>query len=191
MLPAIQRQALLAFQGMPGDTREDLIQEVIANAAVAFKTLWEKGKEAVAYPTPLARYGIRQVKQGRKVGAKLNVRDVSSQYCQAAKGINLERLDRFDCERGEWLEVLVEDRHAGPAEIAAARIDINDWFQKLPARDRQMASALAIGRSTGEVARQFGVSSARISQKRREYFESWRDFLGENAAANRDDRTVV
>lgn len=191
MLPAIQRLASLAFKGIPEDTRQDLIQEVIANAVVAFKTLWEKGREEVAYPTPLARYGIRQAKQGRRVGTKLNVRDVSSHYCQAAKGIKLERLDRFNRESGEWLEVLVEDRHAGPAETAAARIDINDWFRNLPARDRQIAAALAIGRSTGEVAGRFRVTSARISQKRREYLVSWLEFQGEEAAADRAAQTVA
>ena len=139
-------------------------------------------------------YAIRRVKVGRKVGVTLNVRDVSSEYCQLSKGVRLERLDRFDREGGEWLEVLIEDRRAGPAETAASRIDVNDWPDRMPPRDRRIAEALAASHTTGEVASQFDVSPSRISQKRREYFDDWHAFqrdspeavgtMGEQKAAN-------
>jgi len=122
----------------------------------------------------------RRVKIGRKVGTALNVRDVSSEYCQLAKGVTLQRLDRYDRQTQSWLEVLVEDRHATPADTAAARIDIADWFRALPVRDRRIAGALAVGNSTKDVARRFRLSPGRISQKRREYHDSWRRFQGED-----------
>jgi hypothetical protein len=34
------------------------------------------------YPSALARFGVAQTKDGRKVGGRLNVRDVSFPYCQ-------------------------------------------------------------------------------------------------------------
>jgi len=185
MLPAIRRRASLAFWGFPRQTREDLIEEVVANAVVAVKSLYDKGKLDLAYPSVLASFAIRQVRDGRRVGVKLNVKDISSEYCQRAKGISLKRLDRFNCEDGEWVEVLVEDRQSGPAEVAAARIDIDEWFQRLSYRDQQIATALATGSSTGEVARKFQVSAGRISQKRREYSESWREFQGQETSETR------
>ena len=78
------------------------------------------------YPSPLARYAIAQVRAGRRIGNKLNVRDVLSPYCQQRKGITVERLDKYDKEEDAWREALVEDRHAGPAEIARVRIDFAD-----------------------------------------------------------------
>ena len=42
-----------------------------------------------------------------------------------------------------------------------------------------MAEALAAGSRPGEVAKEFGMCSARISQKRREFYDSWRAFHGE------------
>ena len=191
MLPTIQRQASIAFRGLPGETREDLIAEVVAQVLVAVKQLYDQGRLSVAHPSTLTDYAIRRVKVGRRVGMKLNVLDVSSVHCRLSKGVHLERLDRSDRENGEWFEVLVEDRHAGPAETAAARIDVNEWFQRLAPRDWQIASALAIGRSTGDVARQFHVSPGRISQKRREYLEAWRAFQGEEPAGNREVQAVV
>jgi hypothetical protein len=179
MLPVVQRKALFAGKDLPEEAREDFVEEVVAYAVVAFKALWDRGKPDLAYPTVLARYGIQQARIGRKVGSSLNVRDVSSEYCHWAKGVTLERLDKTAQETGEWLEILVEDRRAGPAETAAARIDVGDWFASLPPRDRRIANALAAGHTTGEVARQFQVSSGRISQMRREYFNNWREFQGD------------
>ena len=179
LLPAIVRQASRAFRHLRPEARQDAIEEVIANSMVAYARLVEMGKADIAYPSPLARYGIRQTKDGRKVGMRLNVRDLSSMHCQKHKGVTLERLDRFDRDEGRWLEVLVEDRRAGPAETAAARIDLSDWLRLLPSRDRKIAGALAVGGTTGEVAKRFRLSPARISQKRREYRESWNTFQGE------------
>jgi DNA-directed RNA polymerase specialized sigma24 family protein len=98
MLPTILSYARTAFQHRDPEAREDLIQEVVANACVAFKALWDRGKQALAYPTVLANYGIRQVRDHRKVGGKLNIKDVLSPYCQKHKGVVVERLDRFDEE---------------------------------------------------------------------------------------------
>jgi hypothetical protein len=79
--------------------------------------------------------------------------------------------------------LLPENKIVGPAETAAARIDITDWFNSLSTHDRELAKALSLGSSTKEVAKQFQVSSPRISQKRRELFESWQAFQGEDSVA--------
>jgi hypothetical protein len=179
MLPKIQRLASLAYRGLPAETREDLIEEVIAHAVVAFKALHDKGKVNLAYPSVLAMHGIKRTNIGRRVGVKMNVRDVSSKYCRLAKTVQLTRLDKSDADDGTWQEVLVEDKHAGPAEIAAARIDVGDWFSSLPSRDRKIAGALAVGNTTGEVAKMAGVTDSRISSKRREYRDSYHKFQGE------------
>jgi hypothetical protein len=76
---------------------------------------------------------------------------------------------------------LVESKAAGPAETAAAKIDIGDWFSRMTSRDQEIANFLAVGNTTGETARQFEVSPGRISQKRREYQRDWREFQGESA----------
>ena len=179
MLPQIERRASLAFRDLPEDMREDLIEEVVVNALMAYKRLYDKGKVALAYPSVLALYGIRQVREGRRAGSKMNVRDVASSYAQRKKKFRVERLDKYDPDADDWLEVLVEDRHATPADTAAARIDISDWFEKMPEWDRAIAGSLGMGGSTQEVAREFRVSQSRISRKRREYYDSWRRFQGE------------
>jgi hypothetical protein len=183
VLPAIREQARFAFRTEKPELRQELIAEVIANCWVAFVRLVERGLLDVIYPTPLAQYAIKQVRDGRRVGAKLNVRDVSSEYAQRAKHFTVARLDRFDEQEGKWKEVLVEDHHAGPADTAAARIDIADWFASLPKTKRRIAATLATGETTKLAARKFGVSAGRISQTRRELQQAWQDFQGEPAFA--------
>ncbi len=124
-------------------------------------------------------YAIKQVRAGRRVGAKLNIRDVSSTYAQRVRGFQVERLDEFDHLRSEWNEVLVEDRKAGPAETAAARIDAASWFKSLDRQKRQIAKVLSRGELTSVVARMFGLSPGRVSQLRSELKRSWEQFQGE------------
>jgi hypothetical protein len=183
LLPAIRDQARFACRGEDPERRQEFVAEVIANCWVAFVRLVERGMIDVCYATPLTQYAIRQVRDGRRVGSGLNVRDVSSGYAQANKHFTVERLDRYDAENDEWREILIEDRHAGPAETAAARLDIGQWFSTLPRKKRRIAATLASGEATKTAARKFGVSAGRISQMRREFENSWQEYQKEPAFA--------
>ncbi len=183
MLPTILSYARTAFWHRDPEARRDLVQEVVANACVAFKALWDRGKQSIAFPTVLASYGIRQVRDHRKVGGKLNIKDVLSPYCQKRKGVKVERLDKFDEEENAWQEVVVEDRHAGPADIARTRIDFSDWLGSLKRRDRRVAAFLASGETTTAASKKFKISAGRISQLRKELAENWRRFVGDEPSA--------
>lgn len=179
MLPSIKQQARFAFRAENPEQRDDCVTEVIANCFVAFVRLMDRGKENEVHATPLVQFAIRQVREGRKVGTKLNVNDVSSDYAQRRKGIKVESLVRYNHRKQEWRELLVEDRHAGPAETAASRIDFNDWLRSLPRRSRKVAETLASGETTKKAARTHQVSAGRISQMRRELKDDWETFHGE------------
>ena len=176
MLPRIRRQASVAFRRLRPDHKDEVIQEVVANAYCAFVRLVDRGKGDIAYATPLAKFAIWQVTAGRQVGTKPNLRDVLSPQAHAAGEITVERLDEFDHEQGELRAALIEDRRATPADTAAARIDVAAWLRSLSNRSRRIAMTLAMGESTGDVARQFKLSSARISQLREELKASWERF---------------
>jgi hypothetical protein len=180
MLPAIREQARYAFRRMRPDEKEDAIEEVVCAACAAYARLVAQGKADVACPSALVRFAVRQFRCGRRLGCRLNVKDVSSNYCRLQKHVTMERLDKQDRHDGEWEEILLEDRHAGPAETAAARIDVANWFRRMRPRDRRIAQALGIGERTQEVAKRFRVSEGRVSQKRREFRRDWTEFQGEN-----------
>jgi len=179
MLPDIRRQAVIAFRDLNPEAQAEAVQEVTANAFVAFHRLAELGKTDVAFPSVLAKYGIAQCRDGRKVGGRLNVNDVSSEYCQLRRGLKATSLDRNGGAEDEWKQIVVEDQHATPADIAATRIDFAAWLRTLPTRDRRVAETLATGETTNAAATAFRVSPSRISQLRRELMESWEAFAGE------------
>ena len=178
MLPGIRRIARFCFRQLARDEREEAIGEAVANAYVAFCRLVERGKADIAYPTPLGRYAVAQVRAGRRVGASLNLYDVTSAYCQQKQEVVLETLSPWQ-EDGRWQEILVEDRHSTPADIATTRIDFRAWLRRLDRRRRAAARLLAGGASTSEAAKELGVSPARVSQLRSELRQSWQEFQSE------------
>lgn len=71
---------------------------------------------------------------------------------------------RFDQRTEQWREAPVEDRTAGPAQIAETRIDFASWLSTVSNRERRLAEKLAFGETTGCVARTFRISAGRVSQ---------------------------
>lgn len=182
LAPRIERYANCAFQHLDAEARAEMVQEVLANCCCAYARLVQLGKEDIAYAAPLARFGIAQAKEGRRIGNRLNCHDVLSPWCWKKKGIVVERLDQFDGEEESWAEALVEDRTAGPDAIAACRIDFSVWLSALPRRLRKIATFLATGETTGAAARRFRVSPGRIAQLRKTLREAWYTFQGEMPA---------
>ena len=157
MLPRIRRQALVAFRNRVRSAQE-LAAEVVANAFCAYIQLVRRGKHDLAYPTPLAKFAIRQVRDGRRVGGRQNAQDILSPCASRLHGFTVERFDQRDPQTGSWNEQLVEDRRAGPAQTAAARLDLAAWLRTLSKRNRKIAKALSVGETTSDVAKQFGLS---------------------------------
>ena len=179
MLPQIRRQALVAFRDRGAEARHELAAEVVANAFCAYTRLVRRGKHDLAYPTPLARFAIAQVRDGRRVGGRQKATDILSPSASSLHGFTVERFDQKDPQTGSWNEQLVEDRRAGPAQTAAARLDLADWFRTLPKRNRKIAMALSVGEATSVVAQQFGLSAGRVSQLRGWLRAHWERFQGD------------
>jgi hypothetical protein len=183
LLPAITHQVEFAFRNAPAEAREELVQEAIAQAYGLFISLCRRRKSNLAYATPLARFAIRRTRAGRRLGNSSNSQDIMSCRVNSSRAFVVNRLERPIKGGKYWREVLVEDRSAGPAETVAARLDYCDWLATLSSRDRRLAEKLAIGETTGYVARMFHISSARVSQLRRQLCESWHRFVGDEAVA--------
>jgi hypothetical protein len=179
LLPRIRSQAQSRFRHLPPEAREEATAEVIASSLVSYARLVTLGQEDRAFATTLVRYAVAQFRAGRRVGSPMNVRDLTSDLCRQKNGVSVEQLDHFDNPNDEWQELVVEDKHSGPADVATTRIDFGAWLESLPERTRYVAETLATGEATSHVARMFGCSASRISQLRRELFNAWQGFQGE------------
>ena len=178
MLPTILAQLRFAFRDLRSEERAEALADATANAALVYARLFQLGKVDVAYPSASARFAAAQYRSGRRVGASLNVNDVTSCHAQRRHRLRVERLDRQDAEAG-WKEILVEDRGCTPAELAASRIDFAAWLRRLPLKRRRIAKTLALGETTQRTAQRFRLSPGRISQLRRELNADWLTFHGE------------
>ena len=177
-LPRIRTAAAIAFRNVRGQDRDDLIAETIANAYVAVAALANRGALNLAFPSVLSRFAISQVRDGRRVGNRSNVREVLSEYAQKQKCFTVDRLDVFNTTAGEWQEVLVEDRRAGPFDLVQTKLDFADFLRSLPVRHRRIAKFLAAGESTNAASRKFACSPGRISQMRAELKQAWDRHVG-------------
>jgi hypothetical protein len=177
LVPRIRQQAVFAFRGLRAEARDELTEEVVANAYCAFVKLVRRSKAALAYPTPLAQYAIRQVRAGRRVGGRLNVNDVLSGYALRRNGFRLEQFGTENLLYG-WQEALVLDYRTPVDEQAAFRIDFPAWLARLAPRQKRIAKFLAAGNSTNDAACRFRLSPARISQLRAWFRVDWERFHG-------------
>ena len=181
LLPAITAQTRRAFARLTSERREEAVQSAVADAYAAFVRLVELGKQDLAYATPLAQFAIRRYRCGRRFGARLNTFDVLSPYRRCGHVCRVESLKRYAAHENGWREAVVEDRRAGPAETAAARLDFAAWLRSLSPQRRRIARLLATVESTQAAARRLAVSAGRVSQCRRTLEASWRRFQGEAA----------
>ena len=178
MLPTIRRVASYAFRHIRRAVREDLLAEVVANAFAAFRRLIDRGRAALIFPTVLARYAIKQVREGRRLGSRTNIRDVLSPYAKQQERLVVEPLCQQQ-EGGRWEELAVEDRGASPADVATFKIDFAEWLKRLKRSKRKLAVRLAIGETTSDAALRFRLTRSRISQLRKELHQNWDEFQGE------------
>jgi hypothetical protein len=179
MLPTIENHARFAFRHLKPDHLEEAVQETVCNCCLAFTGLVERGRAEAANWSSLAKYAVAQVRGGRRVGSSLNIKDVSSTYCQQRKGVHVGSLHHWDNQDQSWREMLIEDQTATPADLAASRIDFPAWLSTLSVRDQKIALKLSQGEKTNRVAQLFRISAARVSQLRSELCEAWRAFHGE------------
>ncbi len=180
MLPAITYYARLAFRGLDQESVDEAVAEVVANAWVAFARLAELGKTDLAFATVLARYGVARFRDGRRVGSRSRVRDVMSEHARRQMRIKVRPLCDVVSDEGSWQDAVLHDTRRAPVpDIVAFRCDFPAWLNRHSRRDRRIAEALAVGNSTRVVARRFNISAARVSQLRRQFYESWQDFHGE------------
>ena len=70
LLPAIHRHIQFAFRKVPRQLRQEVIDEAVAAAFVAFHRLISQGKASRAFASPLARFSVWRVRDGRRVGSR-------------------------------------------------------------------------------------------------------------------------
>jgi len=180
MLPSIRKFLRFAFRSVPRGTRQDQVDEALAQAFVLFAHLAQRKLIHLAHPTALARYAVRRVRSGRTIGSRQHGNEAFSRVARRRFGFRLVSIEeRATDGHSNWIDLLSATPRTTPADLAALRIDFAHWLCGLSPRRRQIALGLAVGERTSAVAARYRVTAARISQIRRELADGWYCFQGE------------
>jgi hypothetical protein len=182
-LPRFEAHARFTFRRVEcPHARADRVAETVALAWRHFAALSRRGKRPEEFVTTLALRCSQAVKAGRKLVGCETGQDVLSPVAQVRHGLRVTRLPDHDREPdrhplpGELADALADNTRSAVPEQAAFRLDFPRWRASLRRRDRKILDALAGGERTADAARRFKISPGRISQLRREFEQSWREF---------------
>ena len=163
---------------LKADNLDDALQELRAIAFGMYRSLVRRGKET--FYSPIANFAIKRYKSGRRFAGSCTT-DVLSDETRILERCEICSLDQFDLNDGD-MPFLTDWRQSNVADTVQFKIDFHDdWYHRQSPRDQQIIDDLAIGKTTGEVARKYSVSDGLISQYRKRYRASWESFINPSA----------
>jgi DNA-directed RNA polymerase specialized sigma24 family protein len=183
LLPIIVSIARLHFRHLRCSHRqEDCVHEAVALAWKWHCRLVERGRSAADFIVTFARLAARAVNSGRRLCGQEPIRDVMSRVCQHKHHFFVSPLPDGHSKFGTTIEDALAENTQSPVPVQVQfRSDFPAWTQRLSPRTRQAVEQLALGHQTQDVAKRFGVSSARISQMRSELHKDYMHFLHESS----------
>jgi len=186
MLPEIEPRLRNYFRDLNPEARDDSTEDGIVHSMLAYARLFERGRSKAVTPSNLAWFGMLQVRKGRQACCRMNSKEPLSRYAQLANGISVMRLHDGNLSDDTWINDIVDDRRSSIPDQVATRLDTSAWLASLCRRTRNIATDLAKGFSTSEVARKYCLSAGRIAQMRRELHQSWSRFQGDTSLVAAD-----
>jgi hypothetical protein len=173
--------------------RADAIAEVLALSWSWYVRAVEQGKDPSEFVSALADFAVKHVRCGRRLCGQEKAKDVMSPRAQRNKGFTVESLPSSTCQsheefyasphgqdRMDAVEERLRDNTQSPIpDQAAFRIDYPAWLKQLERRKRKIVKDMVLDLGTMELAAKHKLSPGRISQMRREFFQDWHRFHGE------------
>jgi DNA-directed RNA polymerase specialized sigma24 family protein len=177
LLPTIESVARLRCRRVScANRREDCIGEIVAVAWKWHVRLAERGRDCSQFVVTFAHLAVRAVMSGRRLCGQERVHDVMSPSCRRRHGFGVARFDG-SIWSDVFADALADNTHSPVPVQVQFRGNFAAWVSRMPARQQQVLTALAVGERTQDVARATGVSAAQISQMRGELRRSYLQFL--------------
>lgn len=190
----IVRHAQIYFRDIRcSHRRSDCIAEVIGLCWKWFIRLARRGKDARQFPTVLANFAARAVRNGRRLCGQLKPKDVLSEAAQQKHSFRVESLPTATRRSYEALygtgggqrlldcfEERLQDNTVTPVpDQAAFRCDFPAWLATWTQRDQSIIADMAQNERTTQLARKYRLSPGRISDLRREFHDDWQRFVAD------------
>jgi hypothetical protein len=181
ILPRIEAHGRVQFHYVRcQQKKDDFIAEMIAISYSWFVRLLDRGKDPTTFVSALATFAAKAVGSGRRLCGQEKANDVMSPRAQQRHGFTIGPIPRFSSlTSNPFSEALSDNTQTPPDEQAIFRIDFPTWLTSLDQRNREIVEAMMMSEKTLDLATRFKISSARVSQLRREFKEDWSKFCGE------------
>src|SRR5262245_1161798 len=161
VLPVVRARARVVFKN-----HRDKADKVSDAISVAFELALTAPPHAK--PKSIAYYACLRVKAGRQF--RQSIRSGEGPKSRYRKKPQREPLD---------VGRVLTRPGANPAAVATVLVDCRAWIPTLTDRECAFLEAFLRGDGTKQIAREFGVSPARVSQIRRELVDYWEAFTSE------------
>jgi hypothetical protein len=193
ILPRLEAHARAAFRRVRCPHRhDDHVAEAVALAWQWFVRLARRGKDASHFLVALADFAASAVHNGRFLVGAEAPKDVLSPLARRRHGFVVRCLvEHGALTDGTIAEALRDNTRTPVPEQVSFRLDFPAWLRRRGRRDRRLVRALLRGGRTHEVSQQFGLSPARVSQLRREFYEDWTCFTADPAEARATGPALV
>jgi hypothetical protein len=168
IMPRIQVAVPRSVLTVGAEDHRELVQDTLCSAAQMLDAAERSGKPL--YPSSIAYYAIQRTKSGRR-SLMAGRTDAMCPGLQLDGEVALGSMDDA-VETQEGDELTLHDLLAGsdedPAQAAARELDWAALLEDCNERDVAILRTTMNGESLSVLARQFGVSGARITQLKRE-----------------------
>ncbi|MCX6986066.1 MAG: hypothetical protein NT118_15150 [Lentisphaerae bacterium] len=186
--PIIRNTIPRTARPMGSEDHEELVQDATASAAEMIESMEASGRKPL--PNSIAYYSIQRTKSGRRSYGDIRSDVMSPGYQMDHEG-SLCSMQEPVCDEDD---LTVGDTIASKSEDTATKvlrqIDWQAFLDTLDARKRRIVEEMMFGYGTGDIARLFSISAARIVQLKREIAKDIRDFMGDSILADAGQESV-
>jgi hypothetical protein len=145
-------------------------------ALETYQSLVRRGKEV--FYTPIMKYTIRHYREGRRLCGSNSTDGLSEQTQRIGRAairqlLDFESPDGNEIDRRPYMEL----KQPTVPDFVQMKLDYQGWYHLQSPRDQKIIWDLAMGETTGDVAKKYGVSAGLISIKRKNFAKSWNAFI--------------
>ncbi len=171
ILPEIEDRSRRHYSRCNGELRDERVQESLCQAWKLYDSAVRRGNYRFT-PCTLAWYANRAADEGRKFAGET----IRTDALDAGRAISFDDLDADG--RSRIAEALVQ-RRTPVFDQARIRIDWPEFLRlELTERERDVVTKLAEGWRRNEIARNLGLSPARVTQLMAGVADTYAEYLG-------------
>ena len=140
LLPRIRTHGRVFFRHLKClDKREDAIAEMVALCWRSFVRLVRRGKDPAQFPSALASYAARAVRNGRRLAGMNRPKDVLSPLAQQRHEFAVQSIPDGSSLMGNvFAEALTDNTQSPVFEQVSFRLDFPAWLRMRCERDRRV-----------------------------------------------------